>query len=142
VLSGSMRPTFAAGDLVVASQKPVGDVQVGDVLVYQIPVGDHHVESHRIIQILGRRPNLVVRTKGDGNAVADPWTAVLDGDRFWTVRGTVPWAGQAILWLRSPRQHRIATYFLPALVAMLLLRTIWRGGRDDALPDANVVRSA
>ena len=143
VLSGSMQPTFSPGDFVVAAPKTSDEVQVGDVLVYQIPVGDHHVESHRIVQILGRRPSLVVRTKGDANRVMDPWTAVLDGNRFWTVRGTVPYAGRAILWLRAPRTHEIVTYFLPALVAILFLHLIWRRSEEDDAPaDVNVYRRA
>jgi signal peptidase I len=141
VLSGSMRPTFSPGDVVVARAKSADSLQLGDVLVYEIPVGDHQVESHRIIQIVSRHPVLVVRTKGDANKAADPWTAELGGDRFWTVRGSVPRLGQAILWLRSPRQHRIATYLLPALVTLLLLSAIWRRD-DDGLLGTDALRHA
>jgi signal peptidase len=132
VLSGSMRPAFAPGDMVVAKPISTDQVKLGDVVVYQIPVGDHHVESHRIVQILERHPNLVVRTKGDANDSADPWTAVLQGDRVWTVRHAVPYVGQAIVWLRSPLQHKLMTFFLPGIVAFLFLRTIWRRRPDDA----------
>ena len=132
VLSGSMRPAFAPGDMVVAKPVSTEQVKLGDVLVYQIPVGDHHVESHRIVQIMERRPNLVVRTKGDANDSADPWTAVLSGDRVWTVRRAVPHVGQAIVWLRSPTQHKVTTFLLPAVIALLFLRTIWRRRPGDA----------
>jgi len=128
VLTGSMRPTFAPGDVVVARQTHADSVQVGDVLVYRVPVGARQVESHRIVQILGRNP-LVIRTKGDANQTADPWTAIVDDNRVWTVRGAVPWVGRAILWLRTPQLHAITTYLLPLLVAMLLLSAIWR--RND-----------
>src|SRR5438874_8546222 len=56
VLSGSMRPAFAPGDVVVAKPESTGAVEIGDVLVYQIPVDDHHVESHRITRIISRDP--------------------------------------------------------------------------------------
>ncbi len=138
VLSGSMQPDFAPGDMVVARPTSVDSLKVGDVLVYAIPIGDHHVESHRVVQIVSRSP-LLVRTKGDANKDADPWTAELDGTRVWTVRGTVPYAGQAILWLRSPRVHRVTTLFVPALVAVMLLRGIWRRKDEETLPDANVL---
>src|SRR5438094_4630742 len=72
VLSGSMRPAFSPGDVVVAKPESTGAVKIGDVLVYQIPVADHHVESHRITKILSRDP-LTVQTKGDANNGADPW---------------------------------------------------------------------
>jgi signal peptidase I len=142
VLSGSMRPTFAPGDMVVAAPKPAADLQVGDVLVYSIPIGDHHVESHRVVKILGRNP-LEVVTKGDANTSADPWTAQLSGDQVWTVSTDVPRVGQAILWLRSPRVHQLSIYVFPAIVAFLLLNSIWgRRPEEELLPDANVVRSA
>jgi signal peptidase I len=137
VLSGSMRPDFAPGDMVIAEPKPAASLKIGDVLVYSIPIGDHHVESHRVIKVVSRDP-LTVVTKGDANKEADPWTAQLDGERVWTVRRSVPYAGLAILWLRSPQVHRVTTLFIPALVAVLILRGIWRRKDDDPLPDVNV----
>jgi signal peptidase len=125
VLSGSMRPAFAPGDMVVAEPQSVDSLKVGDVLVYAIPVLDHHVESHRISRIISRHP-LIVQTKGDANNGPDPWTAQLDANQVWTVRATVPYVGQAILWLREPHVHRLTTIFVPALVSLLLLRAIWR----------------
>jgi signal peptidase len=132
VLSGSMRPAFAPGDMVLAKPTSVDSLKIGDILVYSIPVGDHHVESHRISRIISRRP-LIVTTKGDANNGADPWTAQLDGNRVWTVKRAIPYVGQAILFLRSPLQHRIATFLLPAIVALLVLRAIWRR-RPDVAP--------
>jgi signal peptidase len=132
VLSGSMRPAFAPGDMVLAKPTSVDSLKIGDILVYSIPVGDHHVESHRISRIISRRP-LIVTTKGDANNGADPWTAQLDGNRVWTVKRAIPYVGQAILFLRSPLQHRIATFLLPAIVALVVLRVIWRR-RPDVAP--------
>jgi signal peptidase len=132
VLSGSMRPAFAPGDMVLAKPTSVDSLKIGDILVYSIPVGDHHVESHRISRIISRRP-LIVTTKGDANNGADPWTAQLDANRVWTVKRAVPYVGQAILFFRSPLQHRIATFLLPAIVALLVLCVIWRR-RPDVAP--------
>ena len=61
VLSGSMRPAFAPGDMVVAKPTPVDSLKVGDILVYAIPVADHHIESHRVTKIISRR---IVRGRG------------------------------------------------------------------------------
>src|SRR4051794_77478 len=139
VLSGSMEPAFKPGDMVVATPISNDALKIGDVLVYAIPIGDHHVESHRVVKIVSRKPLSVV-TKGDANEEADPWTAQLDGDRVWTVRRAVPYVGQGILWLRSPAVHRWLTLFVPALVVILMLKAIWRRP-NDTLPDANVYRT-
>lgn len=140
VLSGSMEPVFSPGDVVVARPTPIDSVKLGDVLVYSIPVGAHQVESHRIVEIVSRHPKLVVRTKGDANDEADPWTAELEGDRVWTVRKSVPYVGNAILWLRSPRMHKITTLLVPAIVVLLVLRAIWRRREEEDLVDAHVHR--
>ena len=71
VLSGSMRPAFAPGDMVVVTPEPVSTVRVGQVISYRIPVGDHHVQSHRVIAVLRRDGRVSVRTKGDANATGD-----------------------------------------------------------------------
>ena len=52
VLSGSMQPTLNPGDLIVVTPEPASDVKVGQVISYQIPIGDHHVESHRIVRVI------------------------------------------------------------------------------------------
>jgi signal peptidase I len=140
VLSGSMEPAFRPGDVVVARPTPKDELKVGDVLVYSIPIGDHHVESHRVTKIVSREP-LAVITKGDANETDDPWTAELDGDTVWTVRRAVPYVGQAILWLRSPRLQRLTTVFVPGLAVVLILSAVWRRRPDDPFPDANVHRS-
>src|SRR4051794_30233749 len=71
VLSGSMEPAFKPGDMVVARSTSTNELKVGDVLVYAIPIGDHHVESHRVVKIVSREPKLSVITKGDANESAD-----------------------------------------------------------------------
>ncbi len=126
VLSASMRPTFAPGDLLVLRPEPTSAVRVGQVLTYAIPIGDHHVESHRVVQVLQRRPETIVRTKGDANAARDPWTAVLGGKRAWVVVGVVPYAGRVVLWLRDPVPHLLSVLLAPLLFAVLGLARIWR----------------
>lgn len=125
VLSGSMRPTFSPGDLVVTMPEPASRVQVGDVVTFAIPVDDHHVESHRVVEILQRRPSLVVRTKGDASNAPDPWLADLGAKHVWHVSMTVPWVGWPIHWLRDPRLRLLLVLVAPALSALLMLRKIW-----------------
>ena len=116
VLSGSMEPAFAPGDMVVVTPEPVGAVRVGQVISYRIPVGDHHVQSHRVIAVLRRNGQVSVRTKGDANPTPDPWTATLHGDTVWRVRTVLPKLGWIVFWLRSPLVHQL-TLFLRAPVA-------------------------
>jgi signal peptidase I len=139
VLSGSMKPYFSPGDIVVVTPEATSDVRVGQVISYHIPVGDHHVQSHRVIKVVRGGAHPLVRTKGDANAAADPWTARLNGDTAWQVRAVVPKAGWAIVWLRTPAIRRLAIFAVPLLLAVLGLLRIWRTpGNDerDEVPDA------
>jgi signal peptidase I len=131
VLSGSMKPYFSPGDIVVVTPEPTGQVRVGQVISYHIPVGDHHVQSHRVIEIVRGGVHPLVRTKGDANNAADPWTARLDGGTAWQVRAVVPKAGWGIVWLRTPAIRRFAIFFVPLLLAILGLWRIWSTPRKD-----------
>jgi len=136
VLSGSMKPDFAPGDMVVVTPEPARDIRVGQVISYSIPVGDHHVETHRIVKILERGEHPVIRTKGDANNGVDPWVARLDDATAWRVSAVVPQAGRLIEWLRSPITHFLTVFLAPLLLALVWLRRIWRGpesgGPDDS----------
>jgi signal peptidase len=139
VLSGSMKPYFSPGDIVVVTPEATRDVRVGQVISYHIPVGDHHVQSHRVIEVVRGGAHPLVRTKGDANAAPDPWTARLNGGTAWQVRAVVPKAGWAIVWLRTPAIRRVAIFAVPLLLAILGLLRIWRvpsGSEQDEAPDA------
>jgi signal peptidase I len=131
VLSGSMKPYFSPGDIVVVTPEPTSQVRVGQVISYHIPVGDHHVQSHRVIKVVRGGDHPLVRTKGDANGAPDPWTARLNGDTAWQVRAVVPKAGWGIVWLRTPAIRRFAIFFVPLLLAILGLWRIWGTPRKD-----------
>ena len=91
-----------------------------------IPVGDHHVQTHRVIAVVRRNGQTLIHTKGDANNAADPWLARLHGTTAWRVRAVVPKAGWGIVWLRSPRIRTLAVFILPLLLALFGLWRIWR----------------
>lgn len=138
VLSGSMKPYFSPGDIVVVTPEPISDVRVGQVISYHIPVGDHHVQSHRVTKVVRGGAHPLVRTKGDANTAPDPWLARLNGTTAWQVRAVVPKAGWAIVWLRTPALRKAAIFGVPLLLALLGLWRIWRvpGNDEDGAPDA------
>ncbi len=125
VLSGSMRPTFSPGDLIFVRPEPLRDVRVGQVISYQVPVGIHQVETHRVIRIVRGGPSPVVQTQGDANNWHDPWTAKLQGKTAWHLRLVVPYGGHLISSLRSRTMHVAAIVVAPALLALLVLAELW-----------------
>jgi signal peptidase I len=126
VLSGSMQPTFSPGDVIIVTPEPVTAVRPGQVISYQIPIGDHHVESHRVVRVVERGPHPVIITKGDNNAEADPWRAQLTSGTAWRERLVIPGVGRLIIWMRQPLLQRICVLVIPILLAAWWLVGIWR----------------
>ncbi|GAW50871.1 MULTISPECIES: signal peptidase I [unclassified Nocardioides] len=126
MLTGSMEPGIMPGDVVVTAQKPASELAVGDVISYQIPVEDHRVETHRVVEVKTQNDgSIVFRTQGDANENDDPWTATIQGDTVWEVKTVVPKLGSVIRVLRAPAvQHGIFWIAFGGLL-LLGLSTIW-----------------
>ncbi|WP_409330247.1 signal peptidase I [Trujillonella humicola] len=132
MLTGSMAPGIEPGDVVVSVPMDVADVEVGMVISYHIPIDDHRVVTHRVIDVQRSADGTVsVQTKGDANDAADPWTAVLSGDTAYRMVAVVPEVGNAIAALRDPLVNKVLVYGAPALLAGWMLLAIWRPVRDE-----------
>ncbi len=130
VLSGSMRPGIPVGAVVLVTPEPARDLRVGQIVAYNIPVGDHHVVSHRVVQIIKGGNHPVFKTKGDANNAPDPWTTQALDSTMWRVRGTVPVLGNVIHTMRQPLIHTISVLVVPAALAVVLLIAIWGKGPE------------
>jgi signal peptidase len=85
VSSGSMRPTYNVGDLLIIQNVPSDKLQVGDVIVFEVSTRSYDI-VHRIIEIQYRSQDgkLYFRTKGDNNPSPDYWR----GNECWN--GMIP----------------------------------------------------
>jgi signal peptidase len=132
MLTGSMAPGIEPGDVVVDTSEPVSAVAVGQIITYHIPVEDHRVESHRVVWMgHDSTGHVLIKTKGDANPIADPWTARLGDGPVWRVRGVVPLAGKAIRTLREPLVHTALMLVLPGVLVIGLLVAIWSPAETD-----------
>ena len=136
VLSGSMRPALSPGDIAVLTPEPVPEVRVGQAISYRIPIGDHHVQTHRVIAIVHGGAHPSVRTKGDANTAPDPWVAKLNGPTAWRVRAVLPKVGWVVFWFRTPLVHKLSVFLAPILLALLILLRIWRAGENETRAEA------
>lgn len=127
MLTGSMAPLINAGDVVVSVPKPVSELKTGDIITYGIPVEDQRVETHRIIEIIQNdNGTIAIRTKGDDNNGADPWTATLQDGTAHVHAATIPYLGTAIRALREPVLLQSLMYGAPAVLVTMLLLSIWK----------------
>ena len=73
VLTGSMRPHWNPGDIMVTKQIKASDAKVGDVIILQNP-DTYDIYSHRVVAITQDKTNanfLDFSTKGDANPTVD-----------------------------------------------------------------------
>jgi signal peptidase I len=127
MLTASMAPEIEPGDITVVTPLAVEDVTEGMVIAYNIPIDDHRVVSHRVVEVeRGENGSVTVQTKGDNNDSVDPWKATLQGDTAWQVRAVVPEVGHLIRALRTPGLSEVLRYGAVGLAAAWLLLGIWR----------------
>jgi signal peptidase I len=101
VLSGSMRPDYPPGTIMLTQLRPVAGLRVGQILVMN-PPGSAVPIAHRIVAISDRPGTRSITTKGDANPVPDAWRAIPRADRMPVVVGRIPHLGAVSMRLRSP----------------------------------------
>lgn len=73
VLTGSMRPTYPEGTLVVVKPVDFDQIGLGDVITYQLESGKATVVTHRVVGTANRFDGeQVLVTQGDANEDPDP----------------------------------------------------------------------
>jgi signal peptidase len=105
VISGSMEPEFAAGDLIVVKQ--TGAYAQNDIVVFQ---DGRSLVVHRIISLDGE----TVTTKGDANNTADApihISAIKGEVIFW-----IPYMGNVVEFIKTP----VGTLCIIAAILLLL----------------------
>lgn len=117
VLTGSMRPAYPPGTLVVVKPLAPEDVRAGDVITYQIESGEATVVTHRVTEVSTSLDGQVTfTTQGDANDAADPEQVrpVQLKGRVWYA---APYLGH-FNGLLTGRQRQMAVYLAAgALVA-------------------------
>lgn len=96
VKTGSMRPTYQPGDLVITVNKDLVEPAVGSVVVATPFVSGEELPpiAHRVIAV---EPNGAIKTKGDYNPEPDAWTdRPEDVDKTVIAHVPMGWAVDAV----------------------------------------------
>lgn len=88
VVSNSMRPTISAGDVAVTQAVPADSIRAGDVIAFVPPDGTRTL-LHRVTALTDG----VITTRGDANAIDDPWQVRLGGPTAYRLVAVVPSLG-------------------------------------------------
>lgn len=131
VTSGSMAPTIATGDAVVAVDTPPEAIAAGDVIAFH-GYGRERLTTHRVISRHHVDGRLHFRTQGDANATPDANLAPAEGVAG-RVTLTLPAAGRPLLALTSPTARMLLLVLPATVIAALEIRDLL-GGRREPRP--------
>ena len=125
VRTGSMSPSIPVGALVVATRASAGDLDPGDVIVFQRPDRPGMLVVHRIASVEQTASGPVFVTKGDANGSPDGWEVPASGDG-WRAVYSISRVGFVVGWLHAAVSRRGWLGSLAIVVAAYALIVIWR----------------
>jgi signal peptidase I len=123
VLSNSMSPNIAIGDLEITRPVLAHSVEVGDVVL--LADGESGIQfSHRVMQI--QSPNITelnFETKGDNNPLVDQRTVTIPrADELPMVMFTIPRLGGLLTFLSSSQSLFMGCFLLVTAGVLYLVR--------------------
>lgn len=101
VLTDSMYPEIASGDLILCVTVEPEDVKVGDVISFFDPMGSGTaVVTHRVLEIMEQNGELSFRTKGDNNNAEDQ--VLVPQDKLVGIyRSRIPALGNVAMFMQT-----------------------------------------
>jgi signal peptidase I len=132
VMSGSMQPAVAPGDVLVYRQVATAELRAGQVLVVDDPDHPGRLRAHRLARAL---PDGTLRLRGDANPAPD--SSPVDAD---AVRGVavlrVPLVGLPAVWAADRRWSPLGL----TAATMLALAVLAVGGPSRRRPGRRLTR--
>ena len=126
ILTGSMEPTAAAGDVFITRLTPSTQLAVGDVIAVNNPVTGVYY-SHRINEIRLLNGALRVITKGDANESPDrdPFMVSRTAEVSKVV-ARIPYAGRPMVYMNTVQGRQAAASFLILANVLALFAFLFR----------------
>ncbi len=126
ILTGSMEPGAAAGDLYITKLVSASELQVGDIIEVNNQVTGIYY-SHRINEIRELKGLLRITTKGDANTAADrdPYMVSPTGE-VSRVIAMVPYVGHPMAYMNTVQGRQLATSFLVIANILVLFAFLFR----------------
>ena len=132
VSSGSMVPELVMYDiLVVSGNSPFGEVDIGDIIVFNRPSDHDRVIVHRVVSVSDEDPR-TLRTKGDANPSSIPGTdfPITSEEYIGSVVYVIPQAGYITRVLSPPVNYII----IAVIVGIMVTKHLYgrKGGGEEA----------
>jgi len=140
VLTASMTPAIAPGDVVIVADRDPTAIAPGDVITFSRGTSDVPV-THRVIDVVAADGGVAFETRGDANEGPDPGL-VPGANLIGAVVFVIPYIGYVIQFAGTPAGF-VALVVLPfGLLAAGELWSIVRGGDGEAAPESTAAVAA
>jgi signal peptidase I len=126
VLSPSMRPAIAEGDLLLVRPLATAELEVDQVALLSTPDDPDRTFAHRLIDVQHGTDGTIVRTRGDANPEADPDTLVITAETTTVMLGRIPRIGHVALAVDPAGPRLVVTLGIVALLVIAARRTLAR----------------
>lgn len=135
VLSGSMKPEWAKGELLFLQAEPATAVRVGQAIAWHPPAKIFNAPViHQVVSIRHASYGFVAQTKGLANKAPDPWLDVFKGQVYHVVYA-LPYIGWISIWLNYWRVDVAAlTILVSGTLAVIAYRYYRQYRREGQLP--------
>jgi signal peptidase I len=130
VLSGSMEPALATGDVSVVSSIAPLDARPGNIVTFRDPDNAKRLITHRVRAMRVQGDAVVFRTRGDANNVSEHWRVPASGE-IGRVIYRIPKLGWVLSYTRSKGLFVLLLGGALALLLVLELTAIWRPEEGD-----------
>jgi len=135
VLTASMTPAIAPGDVVIVDERDPATIADGDVITF-VRGGNEVPVTHRVIDVVDGPGGVAFETRGDANGAPD--ASLVPGENvLGVVTITIPYIGYVIQFTDSPLGFA-ALVVIP--FGLLLLSELWsfaRNRRETPSTDGN-----
>jgi len=139
ILSGSMQPAWARGELLFLQAEPSRLVHVGQAIAYHPPANIFNaIVVHQVIAVHHLSNGVVAQTKGLANKVKDPWVDYLSGPVYHVVF-KLPYLGMLTIWMSYWRLDAVCgAAIIAAIIAYLALHYIKETDNKEGAEDASI----
>ncbi|MBR2028541.1 MAG: signal peptidase I [Oscillospiraceae bacterium] len=133
VLTDSMQPVIAGGDLIICHTAEAEDILVNDVIAFFDPAGNGtSIVTHRVMEVIEKDGEISFRTKGDNNNAEDK--LLVPADKLVAVyKNRIPGAGNIAMFMQSPT-GLIVCVVMPIVMLVgydFIRRKMYERKRDD-----------
>jgi len=139
VLTASMTPAIAPGDVVIVDDRDTATIAEGDVITFTRGTNEVPV-THRVTAVTTSGGELAFETKGDANSDPDA-SVVVASNVLGTVIFSIPFIGYVIQFTNTPYGF-LALVVVP--IGLLIVSELWTlyDGRSSATTSASTPAAA